>query len=212
MTQCQRCGAAMADDARFCPSCGNAVDLAATFPPTFGPPLSRQSISDYLVEPIGDGFLVRNLPRGIALFVALIGFFAAAWIQTHRVPATATETSSPTPTASSRAPIAISAADLWRAYDANEARAQATYGPGPLLVTGTVDSIGINFDKSPSVSLVTPNNFMSAHVELIPADHPRALQLNKGDKITVDCATASITLGSPFLHDCTFLPAPKSQK
>lgn len=212
MTQCQRCGTAVADDSRFCPSCGKALGLGTAFPSSFGPDSpaprppknSAQSCLTYL------GWAVLIV---IALVIVTKAISpVSSNLSSDIDPATPAETPSPTPTASSSPPIAISAADLWRAYDANEARAQATYGPGPLLVTGTVDSVGINFDKSPSVSLVTPNTFMSAHVELVPADHPRALQLNKGDQITVRCATASITLGSPFLHDCTFLPAPKSQK
>lgn len=176
--------------------------------------MNWQRITDYLAEPIGDGVLVRNLPRGIALGIALIGFVGAGINQAKQSssspsPSSAADLVAPdvppsaTPSASPSMPIVISAADLWRAYDANEARAQATYGPGPVQVTGQVRSIDLDWGKQPTITLATPNDFMPVHVELLPADQPRALKLNKGDQVTVTCATTTIALGSPFIEKCS---------
>lgn len=206
MTPCQRCGEPVAADARFCPTCGHNLQLATGFPASFG----RSSDTVPTPAPPKNSFQsCMSYFGGAVLAIILLVIVSKVMFPASPSPSPAADLATPdadpsaAPSSSPSAPIVISAADLWRAYDANEARAQDTYGPGPLRVTGAVRTVGLGFGGKPDLTLATPNDFMPVHVELLPADQPKALKLNKGDRVTVTCATATIALDSPFVEKCT---------
>lgn len=97
---------------------------------------------------------------------------------------------------------AVSAVELARAYDANEARAQGTYGDQPLRVTGELAGVDLDMTDDPVLHLATDNEFMPASAYLIDRDKQRASDLDKGRKITLLCQSVSEVMSMPQLKDC----------
>ncbi|MDD3800261.1 MAG: hypothetical protein PHE36_13905, partial [Novosphingobium sp.] len=99
-------------------------------------------------------------------------------------------------------PVEVTAKDLFSAYEANEAAAQMKYGDKPLLVSGKVAGITLDFMDKPVVQLETSNEYMPAQASLVEADEPKAAELSKGQDIALLCAGVSEVIGSPQLSDC----------
>lgn len=99
----------------------------------------------------------------------------------------------------------VSARELFRAYQANEAGAQTQYGDRVLEVSGTVQSIDLDLVNDPVVRLETDNQYMSAMADLIDADKPRAASLTKGQTVTLLCEGVMEVVGSPSLRKCAIL-------
>lgn len=99
----------------------------------------------------------------------------------------------------------VTARELAQAYETNEAAAQKQYGGRILDVSGTVESIDLDLVDIPVVRLETDNRFMSAMVDLIVSERPKAAALTKGQNIVVRCAKLREVMGSPSLQDCAIL-------
>lgn len=99
-------------------------------------------------------------------------------------------------------PLKVSAVQLARAYDSNEARAQQAYGDQQLLVTGTVAGVDLDLTDDPVVQLATDNEFMPASAYLVNEDKPRASDLDKGQKVVLLCQSVSEVMSMPQLKDC----------
>lgn len=99
-------------------------------------------------------------------------------------------------------PTKVTATELFRAYEANEAAAQKAYGGQRLLVSGTVAGVDLDFSDEPVVQLRTPNEFMSAQAKLTDASKSKAGGLAKGQAVTLECASVSEVMGIPMLEDC----------
>ena len=99
----------------------------------------------------------------------------------------------------------VTAVELYRAYQANEARAQRDYGDRLLEVSGTIDSISLGLGDIPFLELVTDNQFMTAHVELTDEGRKMSADLSKGQKVTLLCRAVSEMAGRPMLKDCDIL-------
>jgi hypothetical protein len=107
-------------------------------------------------------------------------------------------------------PIAVSATELFRAYENNEASAQGYFGKRQLLVSGTVDKVTLDFMDDPIVGLRTPNEFMSAQAALAESAKDEAGKFSPGDKVKLLCEDVSEVAGTPMLKDCR--TAPKGTK
>ena len=105
---------------------------------------------------------------------------------------------------SAKPAIEVTANDLFRAYQANEAAAQQQYGDQPLIVSGTVDGVDLDFANEPIVKLKTDNQFLSAQAKLVEADQGRASSLSKGDSVDLRCESVSEVIGTPMLAQCAF--------
>lgn len=99
-------------------------------------------------------------------------------------------------------PIAVTATELFEAYEANEAAAQEQYGKRPLLVSGTVKAIDLDFTDEPVVQLKTPNQFMPAQARLTEASQKNASSLAKGQDVKLLCGKVQEMAGTPMLSDC----------
>ncbi len=141
----------------------------------------------------------RNLGIGCGVIVVLLIIFA---IIGSNAPTT-TQQGTAAATAEKAAPVEVTAIELARAYQANEARAQKDYGDRPLLVTGTVDGVDLDFVDDPKVKLRTENQFLSAQATLVDADKPKASDLSKGQKITLLCEGVSEVISIPMLSGCS---------
>lgn len=105
------------------------------------------------------------------------------------------------------APTPVTALELAKAYDDNEAAAQAKYGNKPLLVTGTVSAITLDFADNPVVQMKGVNEFSDLQLSLAEKAKAQAATVKKGDQMTLRCESVSEVIGSPMLSDCTFTDA-----
>lgn len=98
--------------------------------------------------------------------------------------------------------VKVTAAELYQAYEANEAAAQAQFSGRLLEVTGTVDGVDLDVMDDPVVKLATNNPFDNAHVSLIDAEKSKAASFGKGQKIIFLCQSISEVIGTPMLSNC----------
>lgn len=130
---------------------------------------------------------------GFIILLAIIGGMSGGGDKTA---------SADTSAAPAQAPTEVTATELFNAYQANEAAAQQQYGDRPLLVTGVVNSIDLDFRDKPVVQLRTPNEFMSAGASLTEASQAKASGLAKGQSITLLCSGIGEVIGTPQLREC----------
>lgn len=98
----------------------------------------------------------------------------------------------------------VTAVELARAFDANEAAAQKEYGDQPLEVTGVIDSINLGLGDEAFVVMKGENMFMGPQVHFADKANDAAAQLSKGQQLTVVCQNVSEVVGTPMLKDCSF--------
>ena len=96
--------------------------------------------------------------------------------------------------------LAVSSRDLAAAYDANEVRAQQTYGDRKLLVSGTVTGITLDFMDEPVVQLNGVNQFLDVQADL--NDKQAAASLNRGQQVRLLCGSITEVISAPMLSDC----------
>jgi len=103
-------------------------------------------------------------------------------------------------------PLAVSAKELWSAYQGNEASAQGYFGKRKLYVTGTVDRVQLDFLDHPEILLRTPNEFEAVQAELAENARDQASSFDPGDKARLLCEDVSEVAATPILKDCRNAP------
>jgi hypothetical protein len=96
----------------------------------------------------------------------------------------------------------LTAMELWAAFSENEVSAQAALKGKPVLITGTVDSISLDFADEPVVSLATGNQFQSVQLDFDEKDVEATSALRKGQTVTALCKEVSEVVGTPMLDGC----------
>jgi hypothetical protein len=195
---CVKCGTAVPEGAAFCPNCGAATSTSA--PPRRAAEPEPEQKNKKLV-----GCLLIGL--GIIVLLIIIGSFAPDAKDSAgngTTPATAVGGEDATP---AELPIAVTATELFNAYDNNEASAQSYFGGHKLLVSGTVDKVTLDFADDPVVGLRTPNQFMTAQAALADDAKDEAGNFNPGNKVKLLCEDVSEVVGTPMLKDCRAAPA-----
>lgn len=104
--------------------------------------------------------------------------------------------------------VEVTAQQLWQAFDANEVAAMRSYGDRRLRVTGTVDSVTLDFADDPVVMLATGQMFRNVHAGFDKENGAATAALAKGQSVTVECESVSEVAGTPMLRDCLIPPAP----
>lgn len=99
--------------------------------------------------------------------------------------------------------LAVSAGELFKAYNANEVAADQKYKGKTLLISGSVQSIDKDFMDKIVVKLSTSNEFMPVHAQLGKEHEQLAAQLAKGAKVKWSCTGGGLIVGSPILRDCS---------
>ncbi len=99
--------------------------------------------------------------------------------------------------------LAVTASELFKAYNANEVAADQKYKGKALLVSGSVQSIDKDFMDKIVVKLSTANEFMPVHAQLGKEHEQLAAQLSKGAKVKWTCTGGGLIVGSPILRDCS---------
>lgn len=106
-------------------------------------------------------------------------------------------------TAAEPAAREVTALELARAYSANEVAAQKTYGDQTLRVTGTVQSITLDFMNDPVVQFKTENELLPAQASFDKSFGDRLQRVAKGDKLTVTCTSIQEVISAPMLSNCS---------
>jgi len=107
------------------------------------------------------------------------------------------------PAAESKPARAVTAREIAKAYDANEAAAQKEYGGQKLAVTGTVAGVDLGLMDEPIIKLEGINQFMPVQASFDKSFTDRSAQLAKGQKVTVTCEKLGEVAGFAMLDDCT---------
>lgn len=182
---CVKCGAAVPEGAAFCANCGAAASAHAATEPA-------KKKKSKLVGCLGLGL-------GAIVLLVIIGSLA---------PSTESgKTSGPSGDTPDDLPIAVTATELFNAYQNNEASAQGYFGGRKLLVSGTVDKVTLDFTDDPIVGLRTPNQFMAAQAALADDAKSQAGSFNPGDKVKLLCEDIGEVIGTPMLKNCRTAPA-----
>lgn len=103
-----------------------------------------------------------------------------------------------------RPPIALSVIDLAQAYEDNEVEAQQKFGKRPLIISGNVSSITLDFMEEPVVGMRVPNLSDQIEFDLAGEAHAQAARVKKGQKLTLHCGSISEIGGQPYLYKCRF--------
>lgn len=169
---CTHCGSQMADDAKFCPACGTAAGGKAPAAP----------------KPKAKGNPATGC-LAIAVLAAIVYF------------AFGTGGNDPAKTAAK--PIeAIGAPELYAAYDANEAGAQARFDGKRLQVTGTIESVALDVTDDAVIHLESANKYQTVSAKMADESKAAASRLSKGETVTVTCDSVMEVIGIPILSDC----------
>lgn len=98
--------------------------------------------------------------------------------------------------------IAVTARELFTAYDKNEVAADKQFKGKMLEVTATVSSIDSGFSDDAVVQLNTGNDFQTVSAQGDETFTDIASTLNKGQEVTMICQGAGEIIGSPMLDNC----------
>ena len=138
------------------------------------------------------------------IVTAILGFIVIGMVTGGNDGTSNRVSSASTPAAAAAPPISVSAVELARAYERNEAAADAAYKGRLLQVTGVVDSIDKDLFDNTVVHLDGVNTFLSVAAQLEESEEQQAIALRKGQTVTVLCRGDSEVIGAPRLDECTF--------
>lgn len=123
--------------------------------------------------------------------------------------ATSGSSSDPAPVASAPAPrprpIGVSAARLFKDYDANEVSADDAYKGRRLQVSGVIASIDKDMFDHVVVHLVGASRYQTVSATMLPSEKSAAARLSKGNTMDVVCVGAGKIITDPQLDDCSIL-------
>jgi len=100
--------------------------------------------------------------------------------------------------------LSVSSTELARAYEQNEAAADALYKNKVIQVTGVVTDITKDFTDNTVVMLRGVNEFLGVHAELEESEEQKAISLSKGESVVVLCRGGGEVISSPMLRGCRF--------
>lgn len=98
--------------------------------------------------------------------------------------------------------LAVTASELFEAYEANEQAAQLMYGSQPLEVTGRVAAVELDINDEPMVSLEADDVIATVTLHFDDRFASDTAQLTRGQSFTAVCRSIIEILGAPQLSDC----------
>ena len=178
---CPRCAETVKAAAKVCKHCGHEFEVITPVGVATPPP-----------KPWGCLKTGAAIIGGFFLLLVVIAMFS-------KKPNAASSTDAAS--GSKPVAVAVTARDLEAAYAANEPQAQQQYGNQPLLVSGTIESIQLDFADKPYLVL-RGNNFLGPQAHLGDDSQAKAGSLHKGQKIELLCQGVSEVVTVPMLSDC----------
>jgi hypothetical protein len=96
----------------------------------------------------------------------------------------------------------ITAAELWAAYGANAAAADAKWKGKPVEISGTVVDVRRDFRGKTLVRLATGDALETVHAAItVRETDPRAVPA-RGQTLALACTGAGRAIGAPLLESC----------
>jgi hypothetical protein len=119
------------------------------------------------------------------------------------------EPAAPPPAAAATRPATaeptMTAAELWAAYGADPAAADARWKGKHVAVTGTVVDVRRDFRGQTLVRLATGDALETVHASIVVRDaDPRAVP-SRGQTLSLACTGAGRAIGAPRLEACRLL-------
>lgn len=185
--KCPQCAETIKADAKVCRYCGHNFAGPATGASKPEAPAKKGGIG----KTIGIGCL------GVLVLIVAIGVLAPSTPTTQETTSAAEEAMSAT------VATEVTAKELAAAYEQNEAAAQQSYGKRPLMVSGKIRSVDLDFSDKPFLVLEGTNMFQGPQAELDDASQAKAGSLGKGQNVKLLCGDVSEVIGTPMLKDCT---------
>ena len=90
-------------------------------------------------------------------------------------------------------------------YQDNEVAARSTIGDRPVLVSGTIAAIELDFMGEPVIRLETQNQFERVSLDFDTPDAPAITGLQRGQGLRALCGDVTEVAGTPMLDDCTLV-------
>jgi hypothetical protein len=153
----------------------------------------------------------RVNPRSVMLLVAglfLIALFSFATANPRlpfgrlRGETPAPAETVPAPRAASTAdPSAITAVELWAAYEANPAKADARFKGNPISVTGTISDIRRDYLGDTLVRLKTGETLAGVRATVVSRLDSRSMPA-RGQTVSLRCTGGGAIIGAPILSAC----------
>lgn len=103
--------------------------------------------------------------------------------------------------------IETTAEEMIEIYESNEVKGDATYKGKVIKIVGIVNSVNSDLSDEAVVMLSSGKDeysFDNIHASGDEEFHNRAINLTKGNKVTLVCIGNGEVIGSPFLKDCIF--------
>ncbi|HEX8583039.1 MAG TPA: zinc ribbon domain-containing protein [Allosphingosinicella sp.] len=187
--KCPRCAETVKAEAKVCRHCGYDFETGQGAGTTAHP-----------VPPTGKSKTKQGLLGCVGLIVLLviIGMIFGGGSEDGAETGSAGETK-----AAEVQATPVSARQLAAAYEANEAAAQQQYGNKPLLVTGTVAGVELDFSDKPMLKLQGTNQFLDVQADLDEESQKKASSISKGQSITLRCTGVSEVMSIPMLKGCS---------
>ena len=227
---CQSCSAALqygcpqcntSIDAKFtaCPKCGATLNWPIQEQKKPSPPGKKEAVQNSTDEAQGETSEQRKPGQKKTIYlltvsVSLIGIlffagFAISMLLQEPPPTTPLDTPPPPVTEPAQQEIEgieITVGELLNAYQTDRKAAEAQYKGEILLVTGTVDSIGINLVGIPFVKLAG-NSVEAWRIQCIfnKGDDAKLTELERREKITIQGKCDDYLPPDVIMKDCVLI-------
>lgn len=200
LINCPECKKEVSDQSITCPNCGFPIKSQFMVTP---PPLPLVNENHNKVQKEGK----YNKSFIINIILVIVGSWLVYSFLTSSFFDSSSSNVSETVNANAPIDIETTASRMINTYEDNEVRADAIYKDKKVKVTGIVSSISSDITDKAVVSLAPKGNEYAIISVMASGDsnfHNQAIQLKKGQKVTLICIGSGEIIGSPSLSNCSF--------
>lgn len=199
LIDCPECSHKISDQSTSCPSCGFVTSK-------INKPKVENLVRDPKPKKHNKGYKQASFKQVMIVLIGGFLFFYFFIKSDNNESLQASLAESDTPS-QSEIQIETTAEEMIKTYEANEAKGDAIYKDKTIKIVGIVDSISSDFSDKAVVMLSSGKDkysFNNIHASGDEQFHNQAINLNKGNKITLICTGNGEAIGSPFLKNCVF--------
>lgn len=197
LINCPDCNKEISDQSTSCIHCGRPIKTNKY------DPLSTPYVSSSNYEPKNEGIDIISILA--KFFVVLIGVVMVYMCVS--VPSNDGSNANSAQSNYSTPDIETTASRMINTYQENEVRADAIYKNKVIKMTGIVSSISSDITNEAVINFAPNGDELSFNTLMASGDndfHNKAVNLKKGQKVTLICLGDGEVIGSPLLKDCKF--------